>query len=385
VSTRLARYWEPVSHVSNQSLRWEIWCASIPVLGSDTENFEQARWDHGMYQSHNDQIDSYIQLSAQRAFEKMQITKAERHVAILTLAAFFQDKLEAPDRLLILPQVADWVWHEMVADTAGYRTFLRRQGFGEVGSNADDLPASAEHSLLASTDHALLATDHSMMVPADHSVITVEHVSLDSETEGLPRSAVEVFEATSEHFKTSHGIDFAQIGWTDAGWASPAYRLRETDSTDFRNFTLSPSQHVSLRQALDGLSPAMKARDASWLDERIERRYPASKDAARLASVAYQVLLDARRSDLRPFADPPTLIDWAHFEHVLWTRQYRDDCTALFGGFLDRPVPSGDCKSGQLSAQDRDALIEAGLGDAAIFLSAAGTGFAVDADRRLTA
>src|SRR5258708_37663730 len=57
-----------------------------------------------------------------RVYAKYDVTQSDARLAVEYVHCFFDAKRARPNDLIILPQIADWAWHELVLDTARYRT-----------------------------------------------------------------------------------------------------------------------------------------------------------------------------------------------------------------------------------------------------------------------
>lgn len=165
-------------------------------------------------------------------------------------------------------------------------------------------------------------------------------------------------------FKNVFAIDFEAIGWNDPGWDTPAYRLKDPRFKSFDGFRLSDQSKAKIRAAHAALSADIKDQNLYWIGQRLVRRYPLENDAALLGMVSYMILWDAWGKSDEPFQTVPAIVDWAFFEHVLWTAQYRDDSVCLYGKLLERPDYQWDREPTDHAAQDRvrEILSYGGLG-----------------------
>jgi len=112
--------------------------------------------------------DPAIVAACKRLFEKYLIEQEEAELARRTLAVFFYMKREDPKLLLILPQIADWAWHEMVANTASYRNFCAR--------------LFADHDGTTEIDHLVISDQTVSHVTITHNLAdqnTIPHVVID--------------------------------------------------------------------------------------------------------------------------------------------------------------------------------------------------------------
>src|SRR5262245_55072992 len=57
-----------------------------------------------------------------RVYAKYDVTHSDARLAVEYLRCFFDAKRTRPNALIILPQIADWAWHELILDTTRYQT-----------------------------------------------------------------------------------------------------------------------------------------------------------------------------------------------------------------------------------------------------------------------
>jgi hypothetical protein len=57
----------------------------------------------------------------QRLYVKYDVSYSDTQLAIEYLRCFLDAKRARPEQLIILPQIADWAWHEFILDTSFYR------------------------------------------------------------------------------------------------------------------------------------------------------------------------------------------------------------------------------------------------------------------------
>ena len=65
----------------------------------------------------------------ERVFEKYAVSRSDAELAVEYLDCFLAAKRLNPDKRIILLQIADWAWHELILDTVRYRR-LCNQIFG---------------------------------------------------------------------------------------------------------------------------------------------------------------------------------------------------------------------------------------------------------------
>jgi hypothetical protein len=219
-----------------------------------------------------------------RVYAKYEVSWADVELAVEYLRCFLDAKARQPGRLIILPQIADWAWHELILDTARYRQVCARI-YGRL----------------------------------------LSHVATEDPAANLRA----VFEESMETMRRDYGLGLGERpqDWLDAGWDSPRYRLR-----------------VPLVHETSGAGPAPRLDEVaagllSWLPGRLVRRFGVPEAAARRGVLEHLAYLQAPD---RP-GTPSVLRQIAWQEHILWTDRYAADCNRLLGHFLDHDRPeSGD-------------------------------------------
>ena len=337
-------------------------------------------------------IDDYLGVGAQRLREHYNVNEAQADASMIMVAAWYDMKSKAKDGdpPVILPQIADWLVHELIADTIAYSVFSARMGWQNSHSmlphslvERDD-HSSIEHTLCADEHmylsghnmhslHHTMFSEHVMMSP--HNV--VEHVTLPNHQfySHVCRDHVYIAQPTAEHISLGHiyiqktkphltvcngaglanlpwsaywethrrlreeyGIDPLDYGMVESGWLSPAYAMRHPRFKRLRAFKFTQVQRDELNELRAGLSEKVKSIEIErWLNARLMRRFGMSKDAAELAAVLYQKFLDDGAFGDQDGYQLPDIVASAWFEHVLATNWYQRDCDALFGAFLHRP------------------------------------------------
>lgn len=214
-----------------------------------------------------------------RVYQKYEISYADAKLAVNYLVCFLNARRQNPDRLIILPQVADWAWHELILDTARYRA-LCSQLFGRF-------------------------LHHTARMTSEHD--------RDS------------FAKSSEFMRNIYGLEFGDNvqEWLEAGWNNPRYRLRTP--LNLQRSYRHPSSRSSLPEFL------------SWLPGRVSRRFNIPLEAAGNGVHEYaDRFRTLGSSDLRnPFLGRSILCEIAWEEHILWTTRYEADCQTYLGQFLD--------------------------------------------------
>jgi hypothetical protein len=170
----------------------------------------------------------YLDDVRDRVYQKYEVTGSDATLAIEYLRCFFDVKRRWPTELIILPQIADWAWHELILDTERYRTICN-EVFGTFLHHIaqtihPDEPAPYEDS------HAM---DVNGFGSACNSSIAVRRSSI-----------------FRQHFRTSTELmrDIYGLGpgerpneWLEAGWDRPIYRLRQPIQVPSHNHELYAS------------------------------------------------------------------------------------------------------------------------------------------------
>lgn len=220
-------------------------------------------------------------------FDKYEISSSDAELAIKYLAAFFDVKTHQPNKTIILPQIADWAWHELILDTRKYRLFCY-QIFGRFLPHIKENLASSKRDLRAEFEHSC--------------------------------------KFLQETYNLSVGDNSDE--WKESGWGKPMYRLREpvdkvvcNPCSSFELSTLK-EEHWLYRKVV------------TWLPLRLMQRFGLSASAAQygvLEHITHMINLKKignRAEDISIFGE----LAWQ--EHILWTDHYTEDCKNLFGYFL---------------------------------------------------
>jgi hypothetical protein len=234
-----------------------------------------------------------------RMHTKYAVTLADAELAVDYVRCFFDAKARHPGQLIILPQIADWAWHELIVDTVQYRRVCS-QVFGRLLSHVrEDPDQNPSRNLRA----AYLRSMETMR-----------------KTYAL---------GTGEHWED----------WLDPGWDRPQYRLRS-----YVNFDCAIPEALS---TYVGGFDAVEDRLMSWLPRRLVERFNLT-DAGAIQYVMQYIdyLRSKRRSGGRSEHCEESMVDSiAWQEHILWTDRYAEDCDLLFGHFLDRASDYRDPRS----------------------------------------
>lgn len=236
---------------------------------------------------------------ATRMYDKYDVTRSDAELAVDYLRCFLDAKRKRRSDFIILPQLADWAWHELILDTARYRTVC-----------ADVLGTTLHH----------VATDAPLDDPRDS-----EDVS-----ENLRGTFLRSMAMMRQNYGLGLGDDRER--WLGSGWDSPAYRLRAP--------IIAQRSEVNEAHSARRLNVPLVAKPIgflSWLPARVARRFALTNETARMAVREYEQFIDSkgqsRSSELLPHRTLLCEIAWE--EHVLWTDRYARDCKKLFGFFLE--------------------------------------------------
>lgn len=259
-----------------------------------------------------------------RVYQKYKITHSDAELAVEYLHCFFDAKRDQLDELIILPQIADWAWHELILDTVRYREVCGKI-FGAflhhiaktIGSEEPSDHTYAQSACWAGYDHTYSSNR------SDHSSKDLHYT----------------FRRSMHLFRDTYGLSLGERPdeWLEAGWSRPRYRLR------------SPVRITSDNKYLDGKGEKNSSYDGrltrlfSWLPARIAQRFDVPIAAATQGVEEYVALFSSLRNrrglQAQVAGSPACQIAWE--EHILWTRQYEEDCNNILGHFLDhspRPI-----------------------------------------------
>jgi hypothetical protein len=216
-----------------------------------------------------------------RMLEKYDISHADAKLAIEVLLCFLHEQASTPYSRLVLPQIADWAWHELILDDLLYTKVCHLLGVSKP--------------------------PHIRLAPAD-----------------------EDFESTLVFLECNFGFDLSANRWRESGWNLPSYRfnkvwLANIESLKTRNYD----------DILDQLSPKIssevKGLELEWLVERVALRFDTTRYLAETILDLYRVLLSGLLVDTPRIGgnDLPSVAYWAWHEHRLSTAQYERDCRLL--------------------------------------------------------
>lgn len=215
-----------------------------------------------------------------RVYAKYDVTASDSELAVECLRCLLDAKRARPNELVILPQIADWAWHELILDTKRYRDVCS-QIFGRF----------------------------------------LHHIRVRADSDCLR----EAFRNSMKMMEKVYGLKFGDCSdeWHEAGWNTPIYRLRDPIR----------AQHHELPDR--GLPN--RVRFLSWLPQRIVQRFGLPIDVAELGVREYcELFLSSRLHSVIEVPDAKSaLCEIAWEEHVLWTQRYMQDCYKLLGHFLE--------------------------------------------------
>ena len=252
-----------------------------------------------------------------RVYEKYDVTSSDSQLAVEYLRCFFDAKRARPNELIILPQIADWAWHELILDTARYRTVCS-QVFGKFLHHiATDIHFD---ELLHNVD--LDGRDLRELNPA----YALSRAGLES---GNLR---EDFLKSLAMMRNIYGLSLGDHAdqWLETGWDRPIYRLRKPIRVPYHDLDGDTANATDLEEP-------KPIQFLSWLPGRIVRRFGIPIDAARRGVQEYsELFLSLRSSQISKVLDGcSVLCEIAWEEHILWTQRYAEDCHSLLGYFLD--------------------------------------------------
>lgn len=222
-----------------------------------------------------------------RLYGTFDLDRSQADAATVALRCLLDARTHTPNQPLLLPQVVDWAWHELVIDTTRYTDICDELYDGYM-----------HHAIRSRTPNSAAA--------------------LDAE-----------FRATTDLFAQKYGLDMTSYGWLDPGWGQP-YRLRRPCVWDASLGTTSPDHR--------GPNAARGARlDLSWLSARLQHRWRMNPYQAGQTLEMYRAFLSSAPSPETGSLAPTNLaVDAAWREHILWTRRYHEDCAELFGVYYQR-------------------------------------------------
>jgi hypothetical protein len=256
-----------------------------------------------------------------RMFSKYDISRSDARLAIEYLKCFFDAKKRNPDQLIILPQIADWAWHELILDTERYRTVCCQV----LGKFLDHLATNVD------PDERLDSPDSDARnVPEVQQARALSNSGF--ETQDLRKC----FLKSLAMMQGVYGLDLGSNPeqWREAGWDSPTYRLRKPIEV--------PCHSEKARNNACDLGESKKAPFLTWLPSRIARRFGISIKAAEHGVREYSdFFLSSLCPGQKVHEERSVLCEIAWEEHVLWTQRYAEDCYRSLGYFLEH-VPRSD-------------------------------------------
>jgi hypothetical protein len=254
-----------------------------------------------------------------RVYEKYEVTRSDSQLAVEYLRCFLDAKSARPNTLIILPQLADWAWHELILDTPRYRTMCS-QVFGTFLHHV----ATDIHFDGSLHKGDLDARDMRELDPA----CALSKAGLGSS------NLREVFFSSLAMMRNVYGLSLGDYPdqWLEAGWDTPIYRLRKPIRVPRRSPHLDgDAAHLTDPEELKPI------KFLSWLPGRIVERFGISVDAAMRGVQEYcQIFSSLRSSQIsKAFEGCSILCEIAWEEHILWTQQYAEDCFREIGYFVD--------------------------------------------------
>ncbi len=248
----------------------------------------------------------------QRVYAKYEVSRSDARLAVEYLQCLFDAKRRKPDQVVILPQIADWAWHELILDTERYRAMCSR------------VLGTFLHHLATTVDRHELAKDGDVDA---RDLLDLEPARALPSLEGsnLRQCFLDSMAMMREVYGLGSGSNPEQ--WREAGWDSPAYRLR------------APIRIADLQKyasSVPNIGRSNLAPSLTWLPSRIARRFGISLDAAECGVKEYSnFFLSLRSSANEQARECSVLCEIAWEEHVLWTKRYAEDCYSFLGYFLE--------------------------------------------------
>jgi hypothetical protein len=252
-------------------------------------------------------------------YEKYDITYPDAELAVEYLRCFFDARRARPNELIILPQIADWAWHELILDTARYRA-LCSNVFGNFLHHVAttlDFDEFVQNPKLDARDLRELNPKHAL-----------SGVGLKSD------NLREDFSKSLNIMDDLYGLGLGDNpeDWLGAGWDRPMYRLRKP-------VRLTYISDLDQDRANSDAKELGRIQFFSWLPNRIVQRFGIPIEAALRGVREYSGLFfslgSTSCSSMVHGCSIQCAIAWD--EHVLWTQRYAEDCYRVFGHFLDRP------------------------------------------------
>lgn len=304
-------------------------------------------------------IDSYIIQGANKLFTKYDVTREQADLSILAVAAWYDMKAKStnPNEMVIIPQIADWLVHEMISETRAYKSFSNRYGSNlshQYISDTQHIQATQSNTQINSNspfvalDHMSISliSNHNMLTSKSDNFLSTKKIS-DSHSKPLRNSREpaneyglhrEAYQQTLDRLYNEYGIDCEAAGMQESGWDQPAYIFRHPRYKAMQNYVLTNDSKKSLSKVRRNFSDKIKSiKIETWIEKRMVRRFKMSSDAAHLATLLYQLFLENVDLDKSETTAIPEIIASVWFEHVLATQRYREDCNSLFGKFLHKP------------------------------------------------
>ena len=207
-----------------------------------------------------------------RVYAKYDVTHSDARLAVEYLRCFFDAKRARPNELIILPQIADWAWHELILDTTRYQTVC-------------------SHVLGTFLHHVATTVDFDEVLYADVEAHDLRELD---PARALSREGLESINLREDFLKSLammrkvYGLGLGQYPdqWLEAGWVGPAYRLRKPIRVDLDREAANTGNSEEPRPISF----------LSWLPDRIVRRFGVSVGAARRGVREYSELFLSLRS-----------------------------------------------------------------------------------------
>ncbi|TDW65026.1 hypothetical protein EDF57_103202 [Novosphingobium sp. PhB55] len=225
----------------------------------------------------------------ERLYLKFAVTQRDCELAGNYLRCFLHAKISSPKMLIILPQIADWAWHELILDTRLYREICAGVFGGFLHHVIKDIHVGS-------------------------------HVRAEDMCEEDALTLRRNFKLSLAFMRQKYALTEISTEWTESGWDSPRYR--------FRNASYAELLWNDLGEVDKAIPPRF-----SWLPARIALRFGVTEMRARNAVAEYANAFGCGKLDKAYLLPPAVELVWQ--EHILWTRRYAEDCNNAFGYFAD--------------------------------------------------
>lgn len=170
-------------------------------------------------------VEQKLEKCERMIYSKYDIGTADAKFAVEILACYLDAKTTQADQLLVLPQIADWAWHELVLDTRAHASLSKKK---------------IHHARISEDEYA--------------------------------------FNRSQKFFESEYGICMPNSPeWNTAGWENPRYRFRPHLLTAIRRRD----------QLSESIVARHYPNELAWLESRLVARFNISMKLARIAVETY--------------------------------------------------------------------------------------------------